>query len=532
MTARALLLLPLLFLGLDLSPTHAADYDWLIKNARIADGTGAPIVEGSIGIKDGHIMAIGDVSGSADRIVDAKGLVAAPGFIDVHTHSESITSNPLCENYVRMGVTTIVTGNCGASKTKVADFFQQAEEAGLGLNIATLIGHGSVRRAAMGGNFMRPPTDEELTEMKRIVGQAMRDGAVGMATGLIYVPGTYAETDEIVTLAKIVHAYDGIYSSHMRDEGPQIIDAINELIGIARESGCRAEISHLKLRSPAAWGQAKEILALIEKARKEGLSITHDQYAYTASSTGLRQLLPQSAFEGTHADFMTRLADPTQKAEIVKATLEKNRAEKRDDFSFAVIASCPSNPSLNGKTVAEAAKILHNDDSLDTQMETMLEILAENSQGRVSAIFHDMTEDDLETFLRHPQTMIASDGGPRLPDATVPHPRSYGNNARILGRYVRERNILSLEEAIRRMTSLPAITFHLDDRGQIAPGYAADIALFDPDIVTDLATFTQPHQYAVGFPHIFVNGQPIILNGNITDDRPGKALRKGTGERQ
>lgn len=500
----------------------AADFDLLITNALIADGSGAPLVKGSIAVKGGKIVAVGQIEGAADQIIDAGGNVAAPGFIDVHTHSEDICLNPAAANFLRMGVTTIVTGNCGHSRTDVAKFFAEIEESKVALNVATLIGHGSVRDQGMGGSFIRAPNAEQLAVMKGLVDQAMKDGAVGLSTGLIYVPGSFAKTEELIELAKSAAAHDGIYVSHMRYETVRIFEALDEIIRIAKEAKIRAEVSHIKLSGPTAWGKAAEVLAVLDKARAEGLQITHDQYAYTASSTGLRQTLPDSALEGEREDFIARIADPQQKAEIIAQMAEMRVRQGRKDYSYAVIARCKSDPTLNGKTIPEAAKMKRGADTLEDQIEFILDLEA---QGGASAIFHGMNEDDLQAFLKHPLTMIASDGGPRRLGEDVPHPRSYGNNARVLGRYVRELKLLSLEEAVRRMTSLPAQTFRLKDRGQLKAGAFADIVIFDPAKVTDPSTFNDPHHHAEGFSDVIVNGGVVIRDGKLTEVRSGGPLR-------
>lgn len=514
--------LRLLFACLLAVTASAADFDLLITNAQIADGSGGPLVKGSIAVKGGKIVAVGQIEGTADSTLDAGGQVAAPGFIDVHTHSEDICQIPAAENFLRMGVTTIITGNCGHSRTDVAQFFQEIEEAKVAVNVATLIGHNSVRKLGMGGIFIRAPDEVQLETMKGIVDQAMKDGAVGLSTGLIYVPGSFAKTDEIIALAKVAAAHDGIYVSHMRHETLKIFDALDEFMRVVREAGIRGEVSHIKLSGPTAWGKANEVLAVLDKARAEGLKITHDQYAYTASSTGLRQLIPDSALEGTHDDYLARIADPKQKAEILAKMAESRQRQGRKDYSYAVIARFKADPTLNGKSIAEAAKVVRGSDSLDDQIELVLDIEA---RGGASAIFHGMEEKDVQTFMKHPLTMIASDGGPRRLGEDVPHPRSYGDNARVLGRYVRELKLLTLEEAVRRMTSLPAQTFHLKDRGMIKAGAFADIVIFDPAQVNDPSTFNDPHHYAEGFSHVIVNGGVVIRDGQLTEVRSGGPLR-------
>lgn len=504
------------------SVTVAADYDLLIKNARIADGNGARLVNGGIAVKDQRIVVVGEVKGNATVEIDAQDRVAAPGFVDVHTHSEDIVHKPVAENFLRMGVTTIVTGNCGNSRVNVAEFFQQVQQMGTTLNVATLIGHNSVRREAMGGSFLRAPTPEQLEHMKTLVDRAMQEGAAGLSTGLIYVPGSFAKTEEIVELAKVAAAHGGIYASHMRAETVKIFEAIEELTRVAREAKVRAELSHIKLTGPTAWGKTAEVIAVLDKARAEGLAITHDQYAYTASSTGLAQMIPDKALDGGRDAFLARLADPLQKAVVLDQMKEMRERQGRKDYGFAVIAKFNADPTLNGRTLPEAAKLKRGSDSLDDQIELIFDI---ERQGGGSAIYHGMNESDVQAFLRHPMTMIASDGGPRNLGEDIPHPRSYGNNARVLGRYVRELKVLTLEEAIRRMTSLPAQTFRLADRGVLKPGAWADIVIFDPDKVGDPATFADPHHYAVGFSDVIVNGTPVIRDGAMTGARPGGPLR-------
>lgn len=516
---KPLSVLPVLFA---LNFASAADFDLIIRNANIADGTGAPLVKGDLAVKDKRIVRVGTVNGSASQEIDAQGRVVAPGFIDVHTHSEDIVQKPVAENFLRMGVTTIVTGNCGNSRVDVAEFFEQVQQAGATLNVATLIGHNSVRREAMGGSFLRAPSPEQMERMKALVEKAMQDGAVGLSTGLIYVPGSFAKTEEIVELAKVAAAHGGIYASHMRAETVKIFEAIEELVQVAREAKIRTELSHIKLAGPTAWGKTGEVLARLDKARAEGLAITHDQYAYTASSTGLAQLIPDKALDGGRDAFLARLADPAQKLTVLEQMQEMRERQGRTGYGYAVIAKFNADPTLNGMTIPEAAKLKRGSDSLDDQIELIFDI---ERQGGGSAIYHGMNEDDVQAFLRHPLTMIASDGGPRNLGEDIPHPRSYGNNARVLGRYVRNLKVLKLDEAIRRMTSLPAQTFRLPDRGVLKPGAWADIVIFDPNAVSDTSTFADPHHYAVGFSDVIVNGTPVICDGVLLDVRPGGPLR-------
>jgi len=520
-------LLPRLLTGFLLAalPLAAADYDLVLRNGRVIDGTGHPAFHADVAVKDGRIVAVArNLPGRGTEEVDIAGLHLAPGFIDVHTHAENIASHSAAENFLRMGVTTLVLGNCGSSQLDFAAFFKTLEDQGIGPNVSSLIGHGSIRRVAVGGAVDRHATEEEMTQMLGLVEKAMQDGALGMATGLIYQPGTYAPTEEIVALAKVAARHNGIYVSHMRSEGVRIIEALEELFTIAREANIPAQVSHIKLSGNSVWGRADEILALIEQRRAEGLDITQDQYMYTASSTSLRQLIPTSAREGGRDAFRKRIADPAERQRIKERMLATLRSAGREDYTYAAIASYRRDRSLNGLRVPEAAKRHYGSDSLDAQMELILEIEAE---GGASAVFHGMSEEDVQGFLRHPNTMIASDSGVRDPNAGVPHPRGYGNNARALARYVRELKILRLEEAIRRMTSLPATTFRLAGRGQVAPGFAADLVVFDPAAVQDHATFEDPHQYATGFNLVLVNGVTVLKDDTLTGTLPGRCLRRG-----
>ena len=409
----------LLLLLLSCASARSETYDVIVRHGRVVDGSGNPAFFGDVAVKDGRIASIGRVSGDAKSEIDAKGLIVAPGFIDVHTHADDVAEFPLAENFVRMGVTTIVVGNCGGSTLNVAKFFDDIDKEKVSLNVATLVGHNDVRRKAMGGSFKREPTPEELDKMRALVDQAMKDGAVGFSTGLIYLPGVFSKTDEIVECAKVAGLYDGIYASHMRYEDTEIYKALDEVFRIAREAHVRAEVSHIKLSGPTAWGQADKVLACIEKARAEGLDITHDQYAYTASSTGISQLVPESAYDGGREKFRERLDDPTQRAKIVEQMKASPKRKGRDDFAYAVIASYRHDKSLNGLNIAEAAKKVRGSDSLDDQVEMILEI---EKNGGASGVFHGMSEDDLKTFMRHPNTMVACDSGIRKFGEGVPHP--------------------------------------------------------------------------------------------------------------
>ncbi len=497
-------------------------YDFILRHGRIIDGTGNPAYHADLAVKDGRIAAIGQITATAKQEFDATNLVIAPGFIDVHTHAEDVDDQPLAENFVRMGVTTLVLGNCGASELNLGVFFHHLEERTFSPNVASLIGHGTIRRRAMHGSFDRVPTPEELEQMKALVRQAMEDGAVGMSTGLIYLPGAFAKTEEIIECAKVAAEFGGLYATHQRSESREIFQSLDEIFRIAREAHIRVEISHLKLSGPGNWGKTDQVLAAIEKARAEGLDVTQDEYVYTASSTGISQLVPESMREGGGAKFLERLHDPAVKAKFVEQMKETLSKRPGTDYAYAVIASYKHEPALNGLNVVEAAKKVRGADALDDQIETILDI---ETHGGATAVFHGMCEPDLEAFMRHPNTMFASDSGVRKFQVDVPHPRGYGNNARVLGVYVREKHVLRLEDAVRKMTSLPATTFRLAERGELHPGYWADLAVFNPETVADHATFADPHHYSTGFRYVFVNGVLVVNDDKHTEARPGKILR-------
>ncbi len=500
----------------------AKNYDLILRNGRIAAGTGNPSYLGDVAVKKGRIVAIGKIHQRAKKEIDVSGMVVAPGFIDVHTHAEEISEQPLGENFVRMGVTTLVLGNCGGSVAKVGEFFKKLERIKMSPNVATLIGHGTVRGKAMGGSFMRPPTEAELNMMRSLVEQAMKDGAVGLSTGLIYLPGVFAKTEEIIELAKVASAYDGIYATHQRSEGEEILKSLDEIFRIAREAHIRAEISHIKLSGKSNWGKTDQVIAAIEKARSEGLDITQDQYAYTASSTGISQLVPDSAKDGGNKKLIERLDDAEQKKKIIAQMKDGLQRRGSESYAYAVIASYKHDKSLNGLNIVEAAQKTRHSDSLDDQIEMILEI---EKNGGASAVFHGMSETDLREFMRHPNTMIAADSGVRKLNEGVPHPRGYGNNARVLGKYVREEKVLRLEDAIRKMTSLPATTFQIKNRGELREGNWADIVVFDPATIIDNANYKDPHHYSTGFKYVFVNGVRVVENDEHTGARPGMALR-------
>lgn len=505
--------------------SSAADFDLIISRGRVVDGTGNPWFEADIAVKEGRIVEIGRIDPSrAAKVIDARGLIVAPGFIDVHTHIEGgITHLPTAENFLQMGVTSVVTGNCGGSALPLGEWFTKLENTGISINIASLVGHNTIRRAGMNGDFDRPPTPAELQRMRELTAQAMRDGAVGLSTGLEYIPGTYAKSDEIAELAKVAARYGGVYASHMRNEGLDVEKSISETIAIGAQSGCPVEISHFKVSSRKRWGASAATIKMVEEARARGQQVTVDQYLYPAGSTGIGILFPSWLFEGGGEKTKERLNDKATRERVKREMIAKAAADGFKDFSFAFVANHRADQSFNGKNIAEITKTVKGKSDANSQAEQAIDILL---AGGAQMVLHKMSDGDVERIFKQPFTMVASDAGVIDPaSASIPHPRGFGNNARVLGVYVREKKLVGLEEAIRKMTSLPAQTFNLWDRGLLRPGMAADIVIFDEKTVADRATFEQPKQYAVGVDYVIVNGQVVIEKGSHNGAKPGRALR-------
>ena len=500
-------------------------FDLIIRNGTVVDGGGKAGFRADVGIRDGIIVEVGRLANAqAKDSIDATGLIVAPGFIDVHTHADDFDPKPLAENYVRMGVTTVVAGNCGGSTLQVAESFRRIRDAGVAVNWATLVGHNTVRRSVM-GSANRKPTAEELARMKDLVARAMAEGAVGFSTGLQYVPGVYADAAEIVELAKVAAASGGVYASHMRNEGTEIQKSIAETIAVGEQAHCRVQISHIKIDSPKNWNESVQVLAMIDAARRRGVEVEADQYAYEAGSSGLSIRFPSWALEGGRTQTADRLKDPATWAKIKKEMTALFEERGFHDLSWGVVSSFNADRSLEGLSMKEVALKDKGDGSADSQLEAAREMMLRGAPGMV---YHFMSEDDIARFMRYPWVAVASDSSLVTPGEGVPHPRSYGNNARILGHYVRELKVISLEEAVRKMTSLPAEQFGFDRRGRILKGFAADLTLFDPKTIADRATYAQPHQYPAGIPHVVVNGTVVLRNGTHTGAKPGHPLRGRT----
>lgn len=525
------------------------DFDLLVRGGRVFDGSGNPWFYADIGVVEGRVAAVGDLSGaSAVSVVDATGLVVAPGFIDVHTHADDdLYSMPYAENFIRDGVTSIVTGNCGGSVRDIGKYFEDLATTGTALNVATLVGHNTILKTVK-GDTGAALTPGQMEKAKGLVREAMLDGAVGMSTGLIYTPGKYSGVEEIVELQKEAAAFGGVYATHMRSEGSEILAAIDEALRVGREAGCRVQISHFKVGAGTLEGGSRTTLAKVEAARAAGQEVWLDQYPYTASSTGMSVLFPDWLMEKGNDEARKTLQDPEGVKRILadlKAYHEGQR--KRTDFEWAVIASSRAYPSLAGKSLQEAAERLawraeHGEASgwaevdrarltkvsLDDVYRAIIDI---QLKGGASCVYHGMVDDDVERIMRSPLAAVCSDSGVRRFGSGNPHPRGYGSNARVLARYVREKGVLTIEEAIRKMTSLPALEFRMADRGLIRPGYWADLVVFNPDTVQDRSTFEKPHQYSTGFEYVIVNGEPVIEKGALTGKLPGLPIfGPGRGE--
>ena len=498
-----------------------AQYDIVIKNGKVIDGTGNSWYHADIAVKDGKIVFIGRLNSiNAGKIIDATGLIIAPGFIDVHAHIEnSVFEKPTADNYIYDGVTTVITGNCGGSADDLKKFFFQLDSMHTSVNIASLYGHNTIRKLAMGLDN-RLATPEEMQKMQQLMEQGMKDGAVGLSTGLIYLPGMYSNTEEVVNIAKSAARYNGVYASHIRNEENNVTDAIIEAISIGKQANMPVEISHFKVGGKGNWGRSTETIALIEDARREGYDVTIDQYPYTASSTNLGIRLPDWALAGGQDSLKARITDPALHKKIVAEMLAQLKKYKFKNYSYAVVAQYSADSSYNGKSITDINKLKGRKSNASNEAETILDMMM---GGGAQMVYHSMNEEDVKYIMKYPFNMVGADAGIATGKG-MPHPRTYGTNARILGKYVRDEKIISLEEAIRRMTSLAAQKFQLKERGLLKEGYAADIVIFDEKIVQDHATFENPHQFSSGFKFILVNGQLVLDNGVHTTVRSGISL--------
>ena len=538
-----------------------ARFDVVIVNGRIVDGTGAPWFRGDVGIAGDRIAALGSLGDAvAATKIDATNLVVSPGFIDLLGQSEfNVLVDGRAASKILQGITTEVTGE-GTSIAPVndriiqersdnakqfgvaqdwrtlGDYFKRIEERSkTAINVATFAGAGGIRNYVIGKDN-RPATAAELEQMKQLVAQAMEQGALGVSTSLQYVPDRFASTDEIVELAKVASRYGGVYFSHQRSESARIFESLDEVFAIAERANIPAEVWHLKTAYKANFGRMPEVLQRIEAARARGLDVTANQYPYTRASNGLDSCLPLWAREGGFEKTAARLNDPATRERVKKDMNDANATTWENQWYGAnggdgVMVSSVLNPALRkyeGKTLTQIGKEMGKDPR-DAVIDLVLA-----DKGESAVVIAIMDEDDVRTALKHPLVGVGTDSGAQAEDGKLSesksHPRAWGSFPRILGRYVRDEKLLTLEEAIRKMTSKAAVRVHLNDRGVLRPGFAADITIFDPATIHDVATFDDPTHYSVGVRHVFVNGRRVVADGAITSERPGRALR-GPGYR-
>lgn len=542
-------LLAMLSVGLAAQPPSR--YDVVVANGSIVDGTANPWYRADLGIRDGRIVTIGTIDPRAGSVViDAAGKVVSPGFIDLHTHSDiPLLVDGTAQSAVRQGVTLDVLGesasiaplegvvlaslkaqlkrryNLEVDWTTVAGYFARLQRQGVSINVATSVAPQQIRRAVMGYDE-RPADPAALTKMKALVAQAMQEGAVGLSTA--YEGGGYDNPEEIFAMAKVAAQYGGYYGSHVGSEGYQLVEEVKKAIMVAEVAGLPVHIYHLKIRGTKLWGQAGPAIALIEDARRRGLEVTANQYPYTAMQHPWGALFPEWAKNGPPDTIVRVLSDRSNREKLKQDPQFKQYVEEHGGFE-GIVASRFSNPkdkALEGKSIAEIAKLRGDRDPADTCFDLIVE-----EGGFVDGVHHNMSEDDVKMIMRLPWVAIASDGSALRPDGVLgdglPHPRSYGTNPRVLGKYVRDDRVLALEDAVRKMTSLPAQIMRLKDRGLLREGYWADVVVFDPATVADRGTYERPAQYPVGVVHVLVNGVPVIRNGEHTGAKPGKMVYGG-----
>lgn len=500
-------------------------WDLLLAGGSVADGTGEPRYDADVAVRGGMIVRVSRTPlphDNADRVIDAAGLVIAPGFIDLHAHLELLLDMPDAQSHVRQGVTTALGNPDGGGTLPLGPYLDSLAVVGTGMNVGFLAGHNTLRRDVM-GDENRAPTTAELDGMRAVVERAMDDGAFGLSTGLRYTPGFYATTDEVVALAQVAAEHGGIYTSHLRDEGLDLFSGVAEAIEIGRRARIPVVLTHHKVVGADMWGRSVNTLAMIDSARAEGIDVMADQYPYTATHTGISILVPPWALAGGTDALLARLDDPVLHDSIT-AGIVWNLVNDRGgrDLRRVQFSRVEWDESLEGTTLHDWATRERLEPTMETGAGLVLEAMR---RGGANAIFHVLDERDVERIMQHPMTAVASDGRLSSPGDGHPHPRAYGTFPRVLGEYVRVRGVLELDDAVRRMTLLPAARLGLTDRGRIGEGMRADIVLFDPATVSDRATFAAPHQYPDGIPYVIVNGELAVDAGRFTATRAGTVLR-------
>lgn len=533
---------------------QAADFDVVIRNGRIVDGTGNPWFRGDLAITADRIAGVGRVEGTGTIEIDASGLVVAPGFIDIHSHSDfKLLQDGHAQSKIRQGVTTEILGEGNSagpyqnrlspkeftvkgnteSWTTLGGYFETIDTAGVSVNVASYVGINNVWRSVMGDSF-DPPSPGHIEAMRTLVDEAMRDGALGLSSQVMMPPGSLAKTSHLVELCKVVATHGGIYSTHIRNEGDGIFASVSEAIDVGRRSGVPVDIIHLKIADQKYWGRMDEVVKLIEDARTEGLNIQANVYPYTRGNNNLVSIIPPWAHEGGRQKLLERLGDPKIR-ERLKHEIENGvdgwynhyTAVGRDWSRMLVSANSSFRGLTMDRVMAARTKGRKDADLLDELFDLLLD-----EGGSVSTVFAHHTEDDMNLALQQPWCSVGSDGSAYATEGPLkignPHPRNFGTFPRVLGVYVRELGLLRLEDAVRKMTSLNAAKTGLLDRGILRVGMAADVTVFNPETVIDQATYTEPFQYNRGIQHVVVNGQVVLNNGEHTGKRPGRALRRGT----
>jgi N-acyl-D-amino-acid deacylase len=510
---------------LSLFSCQPESYDIIIRNGQVLDGSRSEAFTADIGIRSDKIVKVkARLAGTAEREIDASGHIVSPGFIDLHAHLEPMVIDREAQSHVRQGVTFALGGPDGGGPLRLGNYLDSLEAGGIGMNVGYLIGHNTIRNEVL-GMVDREPTPEELEAMKALVQEAMDDGAFGISTGLKYLPGTWAKLDEIVALSKVAGQNGGIYTSHLREEGLQLLGGVQEAIDIADQADIPVVLTHHKVVGFPMWGSSTKTLAMVDSARAAGLDVMIDQYPYTASHTNIGILIPSWAMEGGRYDkFAERCQDPVLR-DSIKRGIIFNLINDRggNDLKRVQFSRFNWKPELEGQTLYDWAVSEGMEPSIENGAELVIQ--AQLHRG-ANGIFHAMSPEDVERIMQHPQTMIASDGRLSQPGKGHPHPRAYGTFPIVLGEYTREKGVLDLPTAVYKMTGLPAQRLGFQDRGLIKEGYTADITIFDPETVNAQSTFEAPHQYPAGIPYVMVNGQLAVDEGVYKPILAGKVIKR------